>query len=74
MTAMLKLKIKARKLYPLFENCPLCPSLLIWAASPQAGWYVGFLNVQDGEWRGCQMMVGWCEYFEKSGFSTYLLI
>ena len=72
--AMLKLKIKARKLYPLFENGPLCPNLWIWGVSPQDERYEVCLNVWDGEWHGCQMMVGWCEYFEKSGFSTYSLI
>ena len=37
-------------------------------------WYVGCLNVRDVGWCGYQMMVGWCDYFEKSMFSTYSLI
>ena len=71
---MLKLKIKAIKLYPLFENGPSC--LIFGYGSPlhKGEWYRGCLNVRDGEWHGYKMMVGWCEYFEKSGFSTYSLI
>ena len=74
MMAMIKLKIKARKLYPYLK---MGLRALIFGYGPplhNVERYGGCLNVRDGEWCGYQMIVGWCEYFEKSGFSTYSLI